>query len=145
MFEVLARHTTRQIYERLHRWLGPPYATRIVEDYLPKQLQKRTLYIVQDDGFFEQAAMLCPCGCKRILHMNLLPSIPAGAWHSTKTAPQRFPLQSGAKRIVSRTSGLHAAVSGGSSPGDMKADTTTSESSLNGLTVQPIFLFQKWT
>jgi hypothetical protein len=68
-----ARQSTGQLYERLHRWLVPPYATRIVEDYLPKQLQKRTLYIVQEDGLFEQAAMLCPCGCKRILHMNLLP------------------------------------------------------------------------
>jgi hypothetical protein len=68
-----ARRSARQVYERLRRWLGPPYATRIVEDYLPKQLQKQTLYIVQDDGLFEQAAMLCPCGCKRILHMNLLP------------------------------------------------------------------------
>jgi hypothetical protein len=67
-----AQHSARQVYERLHRWLVSPYATRIVEDYLPKQLRNRTLYIVQDDGLFEQAAMLCPCGCKRILHMNLL-------------------------------------------------------------------------
>lgn len=63
----------RQVYDRLHRWLVPPYGTQVVEDYLPKQLKNRILYIVQDDGFLEQAAMLCPCGCSRVLHMNLLP------------------------------------------------------------------------
>jgi hypothetical protein len=63
----------RDVRDRLHRRLVPSYGTRLVEDYLPKKLKKRMLYIVQDDGFLEQAAMLCPCGCNRILHMNLLP------------------------------------------------------------------------
>jgi hypothetical protein len=56
----------------LDRWLNSPYQTRIVQEYLPKQLDSHTLYIVQDGSFFEQAAMICPCGCKKILHMNLL-------------------------------------------------------------------------
>jgi hypothetical protein len=63
----------RDVRDRLHRRRVPSYGTRLVEDYLPKKLEKRMLYIVQDDGFLEQAAMLCPCGCNRILHMNLLP------------------------------------------------------------------------
>jgi Family of unknown function (DUF6527) len=63
----------RVVRDRLHRRLVPSYGTRLVEDYLPKKLKKRMLYIVQDGGFLEQAAMLCPCGCNRILHMNLLP------------------------------------------------------------------------
>ena len=29
-------------------------------------------YIVQEDGYREHAAMICPCGCRRVLHMNLL-------------------------------------------------------------------------
>jgi hypothetical protein len=45
----------------------------VVEDALPKQLKRRTLYIVEEDGFQEQAAMICPCGCGSVLHMNLLP------------------------------------------------------------------------
>lgn len=57
----------------LHRQLVPPYQTITLEDLLPETLKPRTLYVVQDDGFEEQAAMLCPCGCKRILHMNLIP------------------------------------------------------------------------
>jgi hypothetical protein len=44
----------------------------LVEDNLPKQLKRRTFYIVEEDGFHEQAAMICPCGCRSVLHMNLL-------------------------------------------------------------------------
>lgn len=50
-----------------------PYRTIMVNDALPAKLAGGTLYVVEDDGFLEQAAMLCPCGCQRTLHMNLLP------------------------------------------------------------------------
>ena len=66
------RRYFRTARERLYTWLVPPYRTRIVDGDLPKKLHGRTLYIVQEDGFAEQAAMICPCGCKRTLHMNLL-------------------------------------------------------------------------
>ena len=58
--------------DRLVRWFIPPYRTVVVEESLPKSLRRRTLYVVQEDGFHEQAAMICPCGCKRVLQMNLL-------------------------------------------------------------------------
>jgi hypothetical protein len=57
----------------LGRWLNAPYKTRIVEEELPRHLVAGVLYIVQDNGFLEQAAMICPCGCKKTLHMNLNP------------------------------------------------------------------------
>jgi hypothetical protein len=63
----------RQIHEGLCQWFAPRYRTHLVEDSLPKRVSRRTLYVVQEDGFLEQAAMLCPCGCGRVLHMNLLP------------------------------------------------------------------------
>jgi hypothetical protein len=50
-----------------------PYSTVVVEEYLPKKLKAGVLYLVEDDGVTEQAAMMCPCGCNNILHMNLLP------------------------------------------------------------------------
>lgn len=50
-----------------------PYSSIVVEDVLPGRLDRRALYIVADGGFAEQAAMICPCGCSEILHMNLLP------------------------------------------------------------------------
>jgi hypothetical protein len=53
-------------------WFNPPYKTLVVEDALPQHLKRRTLYVVQEDGFQEQAAMICPCGCRKVLHMNLL-------------------------------------------------------------------------
>jgi hypothetical protein len=62
----------RPIREGLRRRFSPPYRTHLVEDFLPKRLDPRALYVVQEDGFLEQAAMLCPCGCGRVLHMNLL-------------------------------------------------------------------------
>ena len=63
----------RGLKDRLYRWLVPPYRTLVVEEFLPKTLNRRTLYVVQEDGFEEQAAMLCPCGCGRVLQMNLIP------------------------------------------------------------------------
>lgn len=57
----------------LSRWFNPPYQTVVVQQYLPKSLAARTLYIVEEDGYQEQAAMVCPCGCGRTLHMNLIP------------------------------------------------------------------------
>lgn len=52
--------------------LGRPYRTVVVEEQLPRKLKGRTLYVVEEDEFEEQAAMLCPCGCGRVLQMNLL-------------------------------------------------------------------------
>lgn len=54
-------------------WKGPRYKTVVVNDALPSELTKNTLYVVNDDGYLEQAAMICPCGCRSVLHMNLLP------------------------------------------------------------------------
>ena len=70
---IWLRRLIRRVWERLSYWFVPPYQTVLVEEALPDQLSQRTLYIVQEDGFNEQAAMLCPCGCRRVLHMNLLP------------------------------------------------------------------------
>ena len=56
------------------RWFVPPYRTMLVQDSLPVELVRRTVYIVREDGFDEQAALLCPGGCGRVLQMmNLLP------------------------------------------------------------------------
>lgn len=60
------------LWRRFVEALLPKYQTSEVEELLPSKLRPRTLYIVSEDGFDEQAAMLCPCGCGRTLHMNLL-------------------------------------------------------------------------
>lgn len=62
----------QRLRQAVVRWWSPPHETVVVNDVLPKSVKRRTLYVVEDDGFLEQAAMLCPCGCKRLLQMNLI-------------------------------------------------------------------------
>lgn len=74
----IANRTAEAISRWLHGLFGgkkaaKPYRTLVVQGDLPKELKSRTLYVVVDDGFNEQAAMLCPCGCGNILHLNLNP------------------------------------------------------------------------
>lgn len=64
--------TIAQYWWWLLAWIGRPYRTIFVEEHLPRRLKGHTLYIVEEDGFEEQAAMFCPCGCGRVLQMNLL-------------------------------------------------------------------------
>lgn len=56
-------------------WLrfSPKYCIRLVDGDLPSSLDKNTIYIVAEDGFFEHVSMLCPCGCADVVHLNLLP------------------------------------------------------------------------
>ena len=62
-----------RLWRGILRKLTPTYRTIDVVEHLPPKLERRSLYVVSEDGFEEQAAMLCPCGCGRVLHMNLLP------------------------------------------------------------------------
>ena len=75
----------RGAWLRLHKLVVPPYATLVIQEALPKQLKRRTLYIVEEDGFQEQAAMICPCGCRSTLHVNLLPD-ERPCWRVTRHA-----------------------------------------------------------
>ncbi len=75
----------REAWLRLCKLVVPPYTTLVIEEVLPKQLKRRTLYIVQEDGFQEQAVMICPCGCRSTLHMNLLPD-ERPCWRVTRHA-----------------------------------------------------------
>ena len=67
---------TRQAFgrlrEKISHWIIPAYRTVVVQEYLPETLERRVLYIVEEDGYQEQAAMMCPCKCGNVLHMNLL-------------------------------------------------------------------------
>ena len=57
-----------------HRLLGKaqPCAVRFVDEELPAELVSNTLYVVVEDGYQWHASMLCPGGCGKVLHMNLL-------------------------------------------------------------------------
>jgi len=64
-------------YNNILVWLkslyGTSYKLKIIDEFLPNKLSSTILYIVQEDGFYEHASMICPCGCGEILHMNLIP------------------------------------------------------------------------
>ena len=54
----------RRFFKRVRawaeRWFVPAYRTLVVEESLPALLLRRTVYIVREDGFDEQVALLCP-------------------------------------------------------------------------------------
>jgi len=70
-------HGLKHAWKRVSSWLGyvlgPVYTSQVVQDWLPRTMAARTLYIVEDDGIAEQVAFLCPCGCGELIQLNLLP------------------------------------------------------------------------
>lgn len=66
-----------EFWKRITSWLRdrlrPRFRTEHVAEDAPETPSDRVLYIVTEDGNPWSAAMLCPCGCGEILHMNLLP------------------------------------------------------------------------
>jgi len=66
-----ARRAGLRVTDWITGLFTPAYRTVVVEDLLPARLKSKLLYLVQDDGYLEQAALLCPCGCGQVLQMNL--------------------------------------------------------------------------
>jgi hypothetical protein len=69
-------------YHRLHP-VYPYRAIRIEDDeQLPKQLFTHTVYIIGVPGNEWLATMVCPCGCRETLFLNLLQDeFPYWKWH----------------------------------------------------------------
>jgi hypothetical protein len=62
------------LWEKFKQWLSQPIsrkAIRVTE--LPDQLSPMLVYIVGEGGYLWYASMVCPCGCKEVLYMNLGP------------------------------------------------------------------------
>ena len=49
----------------------PRFKITDVEDDFPDRMEGKTLYVLSEDGDTWAAAMVCPCGCEAILHLNL--------------------------------------------------------------------------
>ncbi len=47
------------------------YKYKFVED-VPNLPKKGVVYLVGTDAYYWQAVMVCPCGCKKLLQMNLM-------------------------------------------------------------------------
>lgn len=57
----------------LRQKIRPKFTTTFVYEDLPDKLEQKVLYVVLEDDIQWSVAMVCPCGCGEILHMNLLP------------------------------------------------------------------------
>ena len=76
-FTIVARNIARSI-SSFGVWIGERIGLRlrqiryeVVED-LPDDLAHSTLYIAGAAPNMWAAAMLCPCGCKNVIQLNLL-------------------------------------------------------------------------
>ncbi len=74
---ILQLKSLSRCFLQIRSWLKQlflrAYNTQIIEGELPGKLKIKTVYVVQEDGYLEHVSILCPCGCKEILHMNLIP------------------------------------------------------------------------
>jgi len=52
---------------------GRLYRFQEVHGAFPPKLRRATLYVLKEDDTPWQATMICPCGCRATLEMNLLP------------------------------------------------------------------------
>lgn len=69
-------HWLKLLFDRLFRRPqkreAAPYRTQFIEGALPKRIDAKTIYVIQEDGFLEHVSLICPCGCGETLHLNLL-------------------------------------------------------------------------
>lgn len=73
------------LWDSFRLWFRPRYQAQVVQNDLPGVLVKHRLYIVEESGYRERAALLCPCGCGHILYLNLLAD-ERPCWRITLTA-----------------------------------------------------------
>ena len=54
-------------------WGTPlPLGTVYLEE-MPDELETDSIYLVGENDFLWSAALLCPCGCRSVVQLNLLP------------------------------------------------------------------------
>ena len=68
-----------------------PYRFEVNEGTFPKDLDRRHIYILTEDGDPWEARMVCPCGCGEPLDLNLIPD-DHPTWKATTDAQGRATL-----------------------------------------------------
>lgn len=63
----------KRLRSNIREYLRPKFGVEYVQEDVPETPKRKTLYIVTEDAVSWSAAMLCPCGCGAVLHLNLLP------------------------------------------------------------------------
>lgn len=54
-------------------WGTPVPFKTIYFDELPNELKSHSVYLIGENGFLWFAALICPCGCRSVVQLNLLP------------------------------------------------------------------------
>jgi uncharacterized protein DUF6527 len=61
--------------KKLLNWLADffskKYKYKFIND-VPNKLKPDIIYFIGHEGYYWQAIMICPCGCKKNLQMNLI-------------------------------------------------------------------------
>lgn len=63
--------------QRLLKWIDGIFQRKRSFTYnkvkeTPNHPKSSTLYLVANDDYYWQAVMVCPCGCKKVLFLNLM-------------------------------------------------------------------------
>ena len=63
--------------QRLLKWIDSIIRRKSSFTYkkvkeIPDHLKPSTLYLVANDDYYWQVVMMCPCGCKKVLYVNLM-------------------------------------------------------------------------
>lgn len=60
---------------KLHNWFkdlfSKIYSYKCMDE-VPDNLKQDVIYLIRHEDYYWQAIMICPCGCKKLLHMNLI-------------------------------------------------------------------------
>jgi len=62
---------SKSFFQIFAEWLKPKYQFRFLEES-PKKISKNTIYIIGDSKNPWVLIFKCPCGCKDVIHLNLL-------------------------------------------------------------------------
>jgi len=69
-----ARTGAKKLREKLPRKKLRPYRSARVEE-MPDIVKPLTVYLCGEGEYLWAAAMICPCGCKEVINLNLLKTV----------------------------------------------------------------------
>ena len=70
----VAQVSAQKLRQKLPRKKQKPYRCVRVED-MPENLKPLTVYLCGEGQYLWAAAMICPCGCKQVINLNLLQNV----------------------------------------------------------------------
>ncbi|MDO6719709.1 DUF6527 family protein [Psychrosphaera sp. 1_MG-2023] len=69
----------KQIFKSLSEFFSTKYVVKYVDE-LPFNLRKGVVYVIGDEEFQAVASFHCPCGCGKVIDLNLLPASNKPRW-----------------------------------------------------------------